>query len=70
VKLSRNMRMNLNLVPDEGEEACFFYQSQADPLKARGLIEYEMRPVQVTVLKPVVRLTDLGRRVKYQNTDQ
>jgi len=68
VKLSRLMRQNLNLIPDEGE-ASVFYQSQVDPLKRRGLVEYEMRDVWVKHRKPVARLTDLGRRVKYQNTD-
>lgn len=68
MKLSRQMRQNLGAIPDEGEMVAF-YESQFDPLKRRGLVEYEMRDVQITVRKPVGKLTDLGRRIKYQNTD-
>lgn len=56
MKLSRHMRMNLNLVPDEGE-GRFFYRSQAEPLAARGLITWEMREHQITIRSPFARLT-------------
>lgn len=72
MKLSRWMREALNLCPDaeEGDVADgIFYHSQLDPLKRRGLLEFEM----VTVMRPVrrfrVKLTPLGHRVKRQNTD-
>lgn len=68
MKLSKQMRDNLNQVPDEGEHR-FFYASQCDPLAKRGLIEWEMKDVVVTIRKPVARLTELGRRIKYQNSD-
>lgn len=66
MKLSRTMRQNLNLVPNEGEGE-FFYMSQADPLTKRGLVTVERRTVMVPRVKIYARLTDLGRRVKMQN---
>lgn len=79
MKLSRQMRQNLNLTPDAedggvadyytGEKGTIHYASQLEPLAARGLLTFE----QVTVMRPVwryhVKLTPLGRRVKMQNTD-
>lgn len=79
MKLSRDMRHNLNLTPDaedggiaewpDERNATIFYQSQLDPLKRRGLLTYE----EVEVMRPVrryrVKLTELGRRVKMQNSD-
>lgn len=80
MKLSRQMRQNLNLVPEAeeggvadhyaGEKGTLFYASQLEPLAKRGLLTFE----QVTVMRPVwryrVKLTPLGRRVKYQNSDE
>lgn len=74
MKLSRRMRQNLNLVPDDGESAesgmsVIHYPSQMDPLVKRGLVTYEERMVPVMLPRVFARLTDLGRRVKHQNTD-
>lgn len=72
MKLSPQMRMNLDMTPDadEGDVAdSIFYHSQLEPLARRGLLTFKT----VTVMRPVrrfhVQLTDLGRRVKRQNSD-
>lgn len=79
MKLSRQMRMNLNLAPDAEEgaiaewpderNAMIFYSSQLEPLKRRGLLTYETVEVMRPVQRFRVKLTELGRRIKYQNTD-
>lgn len=69
MKLSHLMRQNLNQIAEDGETALL-YASQMEPLAKRGLVEWKMRAVQITVFKPVGRLTELGWRVKYQNTDE
>ncbi len=69
MKLSWQMRQTLNRVPDEGV-GTNMYGSSLDPLFRRGLIEKpRLVPVQITVHHYTAQLTALGRRVKYQNTD-
>lgn len=77
MKLSKGMRQNLNLIPDEPEpgdygdfvDPSIFYHSQLEPLERRGLLTYEWVQVMRPVRKFRVKLTELGKRVKRQNTD-